>query len=125
MFKHAATALMGVGGVTVPSPPPMSQADPNIATALMVMLQQTAAFQEQMVSQAAADRQANEARDAKMIELLGLSPAVYHDCDDDMHVDLCHDYVKNNALVRNDTSVNNLGVVRNLKNTESNLPVPL
>ena len=37
MFKHAAAALMGVGGVTVPSPPS------TLETALMAFMQQTAA----------------------------------------------------------------------------------
>jgi len=56
-FKHAATACMGVGGATVPSPAT------SMETSFMVFLQQHAVDRE-------ADRQANEARDARMTELL-------------------------------------------------------
>ena len=40
-----------------------------------------------------------------------------------IHIMIMHE--QNIALVRNDTSMNPLGVVCELKNTESNLPVPL
>ena len=96
MFKHAAVALMGVGGVTVPS------TTSTLETALMAFMQQTAAR--------------SEASDARMTELLGVRPAIYHDCDDDMPADSSHDHDQNIALVRNDTSLNHLGVVHELKN---------
>ena len=107
MFKHAskAAALMGVGGVTVPSP------TSTLKTALMAFMQQTAAR--------------NEASDARMTELLGVRPAIYHDCDDAIPADSYHDHDQNIALVRNDTLMNSLGVVHELKSTESNLLVSL
>ena len=111
MFKHAAAALMGVGGVTVPSPPS------TLETALMAFMQQTAA--------AAAAAARSEASDARMTELLGVRPAIYHDCDDAIPADSYHDHDQNIALVRNDTLMNSLGVVHELKSTESNLPVSL
>jgi len=77
-FKHAATPCMGVGGTTVPSPATSN----SFETAFMVFLQQNAVDRE-------ADKQANEARDARMTELLGVHPAIYHDCDDDIHVCTC------------------------------------
>ena len=112
MFKHAAAALMGVGGVTVPSP------TSTLETALMAFMQQTAAA-------AAVAAARSEASDARMTELLGVRPAIYHDCDDDMPADSSHDHDQNIALVRNDTSLDPLGVVHELENTESNLPVSL
>ena len=95
----------------------------------MVFMQQNAADREAdrqaSVADREANRQANEARDAIMTGLLGVRPSIYHDCDDDIPADSYHDHDQNIALVRNDTSMNHLGVVRELKNTESNLPVPL
>ncbi len=84
---------MGVGGVTVPS-----TATP-LETALMAFMQQNAADRQ-------ANRQANEARDAIMTGLLGVCPALYHDCDDEVLADLYHDQFQNIALVRNGTLVN-------------------
>ena len=52
-------------------------------------------------------------------------PAIYHDCDDAIPADSYHDHDQNIALVRNDTLMNSLGVVSELKSTESNLPVSL
>ena len=80
-------------------------------------------FLQQNAVDREADRQANEARDARMTELLGVCPAIYHDCDDDIPADSSHDHFQNIALVRNDTLVNSLGVVCELKTSESNLPV--
>jgi len=84
---------MGVGGVTVPS-----TATP-LETALMAFMQQNAVDRQ-------ADTQANEARDAIietiMTGLLGVRPALYHDCDNDMPDDLYHDRFQNIELVRNE-----------------------
>ena len=82
---------MGVGGTRTTAPSPATSN--SFETAFMVFLQQNAVDRE-------ADRQANEARDARMTELLGVHPAIYHDCDDDIPVDSSHDHFQNIALVR-------------------------
>ena len=99
--------------MTVPS-----TANP-IETAFMAFVQQNAidreADRQASAADREADRKANEARDARMTELLGVLTAIYHDCDDDIPADSSHDHFQNIALVRNDTLMNSLGVVSELK----------
>ena len=83
------------------------------------------AFMQQTAAAAAVAAARSEASDARMTELLGVRPAIYHDCDDAIPADSYHDHDQNIALVRNDTSLDPLGVVHELKSTESNLPVSL
>ena len=68
----------------------------------MAFVQQNAADREADRQASAADREtdrkANEARDATMTGLLGVRPALYHDCDDDIPLDSYHDHVQNIAL---------------------------
>ena len=64
MFKHAATAFVGVGGATVPSPAN------TLETALMAFMQQTAAAAAVAAARNEASDARHEASDARMTELL-------------------------------------------------------
>ena len=74
----------------------------------MAFMQQTAAAAAVAAARNEASDARHEASDARMTELLGVRPAIYHDCDDDIPADSYHDHDQNIALVRNDTSMNHL-----------------